>query len=165
MKSIRSLAASAAVLLILAALAPAPATAQTGSTWHDQKMNDMKAHQRDSDYDSRANEHFQMGLQYMSDIQRLLREDRGPRAEKKLHKAYDKAVKNFEEAIKAEPEWVDAYIMLGSVHYKMEDYPAAKSAYESALAIDPEHADAQAYLSTVQWYIDHPEAAQASDEG
>lgn len=166
MKSIPSFAVFTAMLLALVVLAATPAAAQTGSLWHNQKLNDMKSHERESAYDSRANESFQMGLQYMSDLQRLLKEDdRGPRQEKKLDKVYRKAVQNFESAIDAEPEWFDAYIMLGSVHYKMKDYPAAKAAYESALSIDPEHADAQAYLSTVQWYMDHPEAEQESGGG
>ncbi len=165
MKSIPSFAAFAAVLLAVAVLATAPAAAQTGSLWHNQKLNDMKTHDRESAYDSRANEFFQMGLQYMSDLQRLLKEDdRSPRQEKKLDKTYRKAVKNFESAIDTEPEWLDPRVMLGSIHYKMKDYPAAKAAYESALAIDPEHADVQAYLSTVQWYMDHPEAEQADAE-
>lgn len=159
MKPIPSLAVFTAMLLAVAVLSAAPAAAQTGSLWHNQKLNDMKSHDRESTYDSRANEFFQMGLQYMSDLQRLLKEeDRSPRQEKKLGKTYQKAVKNFESAVDAEPEWLDAYIMLGSIHYKMKDYPAAQAAYESALSIDPEHADAQAYLSTVQWYMDHPEA-------
>lgn len=161
MKSIPSTAALCAALLAVALLAAGPAAAQTGSLWHNQKLNDMKSHQRENDFDSRANEHFQMGLQYMSDIQRLLKdEDRGKRTEKKLDKAYKKAVKNFESAIEAEPEWRDAYVMLGSVHYKMKDYPAAKSAYEAALALDPENTDVQAYLGTVNYYIENPEVAE-----
>lgn len=161
MQSIRTTAALCAGLLVAGLLAAGPAAAQTGSLWHDQKMNDMKSHEREKAFDSRANEHYQMGLQYMSDIQRLLKDDdRGTRAEKKLDKAYQKAVKNFESAIEAEPEWRDAYVMLGSVHYKMKDYPAAKSAYESALALDPENTDVQAYLATVNYYIEHPEVAE-----
>ena len=154
-------------LLILAFLVAtfsiAPASAQTGSVWHNQKMSDMHKHDRESAFDSRANEHYQMGLQYMNDMQRLLGDDdRGPKQEKKLDKAYRKAVKNFESAIKVDEDWMEPYIMLGSIHYKMKDFPAAKSAYESALALDPENSDVQAYLNTVNWYIDHPEEVEGS---
>lgn len=161
MKSIPSLAVACAAFLAVAVVPAAPAAAQTGSLWHNQKLNDMKSHDRESAYDGRASEHFQMGLQYMSQMQRLLREDeRTPREEKKLQKIYGKAVKNLEEALKVEPEWPDAYLMLGSIHYKMKDYAAAKKAYESLLALDPEHADGQAYLSSVEWYLAHPEEAE-----
>lgn len=145
-------------LLAVLALAP-PALAQTANTWTNQKINDMRAHGRDREFDSRANTHFQIGLDYLRDMDRLLDEERGPRVEKKLGKAYRRAVKNLEQAVDVEPEWVDAYVMLGSAHYKMHDYPAAKAAYQSALRIDPENQAVQGYLATVEWYIEHPQAA------
>jgi tetratricopeptide (TPR) repeat protein len=159
MPSIRSIAALSAALVAVALLAAAPAAAQTGSLWHDQKMSDMQKHERDKAVDSRADQHYQMGLQHMTDMQRILGDDDpGKRSERKLGKAYDRAVENFESAIEAEPEWLEPRVMLGSVHYKMKDYEAAREAYESALALQPENENVQAYLATVTWYIEHPQA-------
>jgi cytochrome c-type biogenesis protein CcmH/NrfG len=159
MPSIRSIAALSAAFVAIALLVTAPAAAQTGSLWHDQKLSDMQKHDRDKAVDSRADQHYQMGLQHMTEIQRLLGDDDlGKRAERRLGRSYERAVKNFESAIEAEPEWIEPYVMLGSVHYKMKDYEAAQEAYEAALALEPENEDVQAYLATVNWYIEHPQA-------
>lgn len=152
--------------LFALALGALPATAQTGSVWHNQKINDMRAHQRDRDFDDRAGQHYQIALEHVRDLQRLLREDElSPRQQKRLDKAYRKATEHLAQVIELEPEWIDAHLMLGSVHYKMEDYAAAKICYEAVLGLDPEHADAQAYLSSAQWFLDHPEQAQLGGDG
>ena len=148
------------------ALGVPPAAAQTGSVWHNQKMNDMRAHQRDQEFGDRASQHYQLALDHVRDMQRLLGDDEpSPRQRKKLDKAYRKAAEHLDQVIELEPGWLDAHLMLGSVHYKMEDYAAAKSCYEAVLAIDPEHADAQAYLSSAEWFLDHPEQAQLGGDG
>lgn len=147
-------------------VAALPATAQTASVWHNQKMNDMRAHQRDQEFGDRASQHYQLALEHVSDMQRLLREDeRSEREQKKLDKAYRKAIKHLGQVIELEPEWLDAHLMLGSVHYKMADYASAKTCYEAVLGLDPEHADAQAYLSSAEWYLNQPEQAQLGGGG
>jgi tetratricopeptide (TPR) repeat protein len=147
-----------AVVLVTVALAPLAAEAQTGSLWHNQKLNDMKAHQRGQDYDNRANQHYQLAVDHVRDLQRLLAEDElSRRQEKRLDRAYRKATSHLEQVVEVEPEWLEAHLLLGSVHYKMEDYAAAKTAFEGVLSLDPEHQDAQAYLSSAQWHLDHPE--------
>lgn len=153
----------AAFALTLGAL---PAGAQTASVWHNQKINDMRAHQRDQEFGDRASQHYQLALEHVADMQRLLREDTlSNRQQKKLDKAYRKATEHLGQVIELEPEWLDAHLMLGSVHYKMEDYASAKTCYEAVLALDPEHADAQAYLSSVQWFLDHPRQARVGGDG
>jgi tetratricopeptide (TPR) repeat protein len=125
----------------------------------------MKSHQRGQDFDNRANTHYQLAIDHVRDMQRLLDEEElSRRQENRLDKAYRKATSHLEEAVEIEPEWLEAHLLLGSVHYKMADYGAAKSSFEAVLALDPEHGDAQAYLSSAQWYLDHPEKT-ASDGG
>jgi hypothetical protein len=115
MPSIRSIAALSAAFVAIALLVTAPAAAQTGSLWHDQKLSDMQQHDRDKAVDSRADQHYQMGLQHMTEIQRLLGDDDlGKRAERRLGRSYERAVKNFESAIEAAPEWIQPYVMLVS---------------------------------------------------
>ena len=131
-----------------------PAAAQTGSTWHDQKLNDMRAHERGKLAGSKAGNEYDLGLGYLQRMQPLLEEEeRSERQEKKLQKYYEKTVAHLDKAIEAAPDWLDPRMMLGAVHYKMEQYEPAKEAYEGALALDPENASAKSYLASVNWYL------------
>lgn len=164
MKSRHAVLAVAALAALLATSA-LPSRAQTGSLWHDQKINDMRAHERDKIAGTEAGNHYELALGYVERMQTLVdREDRSPRQEKKLQKAYDKAVEHLDGAIEAAPEWLDARLMLGAVHYKMKAYPEAKAAYEGALALDPDNESAKSYLASVNWYLERS-GAQAGAGG
>ena len=145
--------AVAALLAISTGLA-GPAAAQTGSTWHDQKLNDMRAHERGKLAGSKAGTEYDLGLGYLQRMQPLLdEEERSERQEKKLQKNYEKTVAHLTKAIEAAEDWLDPRMMLGAVHYKMKEYQAAKDAYEGALALDPENESARSYLASVNWYL------------
>lgn len=159
------------VLAVVALLAtfsalPDPATAQTGSTWHDQKLNDMRSHERDKLAGTKAGTEYDLAVGYIQRMQSLLdEEDRSKRQEKKLQKAYGKAVDHLEKSIEAASDWLDPRMMLGAVHYKMKEYRAAKEAYESALALDPENESAKSYLASVNWYLARTGADSGDDRG
>lgn len=164
----RSGPAVLAVMALAALLAASalPARAQTGSLWHDQKINDMRAHEREKIAGTEAGNHYELALGHVQRIQVLLdEEDRSPRQEKKLRKAYDKAVEHLEGAVEAAPEWLDARMMLGAVHYKMKSYPEAKTAYEGALALDPDNESAKSYLASVNWYLERSGAEAGAGGG
>lgn len=159
------------VLAVVALLAtfsalPDPAAAQTGSTWHDQKLNDMRAHERGKLAGSKAGNEYDLAVGYIQRMQTLLdEEERSEREEKKLQKAYEKAVGHLEKAIEAAEDWLDPRMMLGAVHYKMEEYEPAKEAYEGALALDPENASAKSYLASVNWYLARTGGEESDDRG
>jgi tetratricopeptide (TPR) repeat protein len=157
--------AVAAFLATSAALA-GPAAAQTGSTWHDQKLNDMRAHERGKLAGSKAGNEYDLAVGYIQRMQTLLdEEERSEREEKKLQKAYEKAVGHLEKAIEAAEDWLDPRMMLGAVHYKMKEYEPAKEAYEGALALDPENASAKSYLASVSWYLARSGATAETGDG
>lgn len=149
---------SVVVLAVAALLATftlaGPAAAQTGSTWHDQKLNDMRSHERGKLAGTKAGNEYDLGVGYLQRMQPLLNEEnRSERQEKKLQKYYEKTVAHLNEAVEAAPDWLDPRMMLGAVHYKMEEYQAAKDAYEGALALDPGNESAKSYLASVNWYL------------
>jgi tetratricopeptide (TPR) repeat protein len=138
----------------LAGFVAPPLFAQTGSTWHDQKLNDMRSHERSKLAGTEAGREYDLAVGYLHRMQSLLDdEDRGERQEKKLQKSYEKAVAHLEKAIEAADDWLDPRMMLGAAHYKMKEYRAAKDAYEGALALDPENESAKSYLASVNWYL------------
>lgn len=157
-----------AVVALLAAFSalPGPAAAQTGSTWHDQKLNDMRSHERGKLAGTKAGNEYDLGLGYLQRMQPLLdEEERSERQEKKLQKYYEKAVAHLDKAIEAAPDWLDPRMILGAVHYKMEEYEPAKEAYEGALGLDPENASAKSYLASVSWYLARGGATAETGEG
>jgi tetratricopeptide (TPR) repeat protein len=158
--------ATVAVAILVAAAAAAPASAQTGSVWHDQKMFDMKSHERNKAFDRRATEHYELALSYVQTLDTLAAvEDRSPRQEKKLQQAYERATKHLEESIEASPDFVAARMMLGAVHYRMKDYEDARAAYQGVLEVEPDNQDAKAYLSSVEYYLQRAGSATAESGG
>src|SRR4030095_16807776 len=58
--------------------------------------------------------------------------------------SYRAAAKRFEEALKWDPNSVEAYLRLGDTRTKMGDTAAAKTAYEKYLELEPSSKEASA---------------------
>ena len=54
-------------------------------------------------------------------------------------KQNDKAIKEFNKALKQEPRFIDAQIQWAAVHYDMKDYENAEIGFEKALKLDSLH--------------------------
>lgn len=67
----------------------------------------------------------------------------------KLHaaKKYSAAVKQYEQALRADPSQKTAHYNMGLSYYALKDYPQAAQACANALKIDPNFADARYMLS------------------
>jgi len=158
-------AATAAVVALLAVAAVAPACAQSSDVWVNQKTFDMRSHDRNKAYDRRATEHYEQALAYVQTVQTLTEiDERSPRQEKKLQKAYTRAREHLDQAIKVSPDFVAARMMLGALHYRMKEYAAARDAYQGVLEVEPDNQDAQAYLSSVEYQLQRSEG-EATDGG
>lgn len=150
--------------MLLGAL-QAPLEAQTRDTWTNQKIYDMRRHQQE--IPSVAAEHYETAQRYMVKIDRLAeKDDLSKRQQKKLDRAYDKAVQELEATIEEAPDWMEARLALGSVHYKRGALEPARETYQEILAIEPENERAQAYLGTVEYEIAQREQRrQAATDG
>jgi tetratricopeptide (TPR) repeat protein len=152
---------------VLAALLLAPcgaALAQTSDVWTNTKISDMRRHQQE--VDSVAAEHYETAQRYLVKIERFLKNDElSDRQQKKLERAFGKAIQELGAAIEADPDWIEARLALGSVHYKHGDLEEARADYEGILEIEPEHDRARAYLGTVQYEIAQQEREGATGEG
>ena len=51
---------------------------------------------------------------------------------------YDDAVRELESALKASPQYADAYAALGQIHMQRNEYPQAEEALQKALNISPQ---------------------------
>ena len=139
-------------LSILLGALQAPLEAQTQDTWTNQKIYDMRRHQQE--VPSVAAEHYETAQRYMLKIDRLTEKDElSKRQQKKLDRAYDKALQELEATIEEAPDWMEARLALGSVHYKVGALEPARKAYRAILAMEPENEKAQAYLGTVEYEI------------
>ncbi len=139
-------------LSILLGALQAPLEAQTQDTWTNQKIYDLRRHQQE--IPSVAAEHYETAQRYMLKIGRLTeKDDLSKRQQKKLDRAYDKAIQELEATIQEAPDWMEARLALGSVHYKRGALEPARKTYRELLAIEPENERAQAYLGTVEYEI------------
>lgn len=50
---------------------------------------------------------------------------------------YKEAIEAYKKAVRIDPDYVDAYVNLGLVYYKVERYPDAIDAYKQALRVRP----------------------------
>jgi tetratricopeptide (TPR) repeat protein len=73
---------------------------------------------------------------------------------------HPEALKSFEAALKADPEWAPAYAGMALV-LENEDPPKAAAAAAKALSIDPHLADARLLLARLQLDEDHDAEAKA----
>lgn len=155
-------------LTLFGPLALSPLSAQTSDTFTNTKIFDLKNRDNVEAYGQRASESYQLGLEYAATVQRLAREDeRSPREEKKLQKAYRRAVRHLMSAVEEQPTWIEPWMTLGAIHYQMKDWGDARAAYRTVLEADPENADAAAYLETVEYYLGQAaeRTAGLADEG
>jgi tetratricopeptide (TPR) repeat protein len=60
------------------------------------------------------------------------------------------AIKEFEEAIRLDPDLIIAYNNLGIVYYSLEQYDDAIKAFEHAVKIDPINLEAQNNLKNAK---------------
>lgn len=156
----------AAIAVVVFAVFAAGAAAQTGDVWQNQKTFDMKSHENNQAFDRRATEHYELALSHVDTVNKLSDvEDRSPREEKRLKKAYERAVEHLEEAIEVSPDFVAARMMLGAVHYRMKSYEKARAAYQGVLEVEPDNEDAKAYLSSVEYYLERAGSTTAESGG
>ncbi len=62
----------------------------------------------------------------------------------------DKALEDFQEAIKIDPQHQASLLMLGDIFYNYQDLATAKSYYERAIASDPNNPDIQQKLAELE---------------
>lgn len=66
--------------------------------------------------------------------------------------AYADAVPVLDTLRSEHRDSADVYNLLGYVHRKLKDYPAAKRYYDRALVLDPDHLGANEYLG--EWFVE-----------
>ena len=81
---------------------------------------------------------------------------------------YDEAVKQFEQAIKADSKFAVAHYNLGCAYFKMEEYSSAVDAFDRAIALDQKFKEAYynrsfAYFRTSQFQEAKQDAIKALD--
>lgn len=156
-----SLNVMAAVLLFLTAL---PLTAQTSDVWTNTKISDLRRHQ--AEVSAPAADQLDMANRYLARVNRFAeQEDLSPRQQKKLDKAYRRAVRHLDEAIELEPEWLEPRLYLAALHYRLEAYEDSVRCYEEALAVDPDNEQVQGYLETARWHAERQREETAEPAG
>ena len=103
--------------------------------------------------EEQANQRYNEGLSFRDEAWRLQKklskpdtpEAKRAKLEKKLGRAYDRAIKEFSSAIGLSPRFHQAYSSLGYVYRQLGDYPRALEAYDIALEMDPRYAEAIEY--------------------
>lgn len=79
-------------------------------------------------------------------------------------KKYDKATKEFEESIRRNPEYIDAYFMFGLVLDELGKYEEAKKKYNEVIAKNPRYANAYANCSRILYNLKRYEEAKKNAE-
>ncbi|MFK7926405.1 MAG: tetratricopeptide repeat protein [Bacteroidia bacterium] len=62
----------------------------------------------------------------------------------------DKALEDFQEVIKIDPQHQASLLMLGDIFYNYQDMATAKSYYERAIAVDPNNPDIEQKLAELE---------------
>ena len=65
---------------------------------------------------------------------------------------YDKAIADFSEAIKREPNHADAYYNRGNAYCDNIDFAEAIADFSMAIKLKPEYADAHGYRADLYYY-------------
>lgn len=74
----------------------------------------------------------------------------------------DKAIANFDQAIKTEYNFFDAYIEKGSIYYEQKNYKAASGVFSLVIRIDPTYAPAHYWLGKCQEALGDKQEAKLS---
>jgi len=74
---------------------------------------------------------------------------------------FKQAANAFEEAVKLNPDYAEAYLSLGHAYYDLEQWPQAIDSLERGLALKPSHKDSQERLAHARLML---RRAQASRE-
>ncbi len=83
----------------------------------------------------------------------------------KKNKVFDKAIKDFETAIKLEPTFIDAHYQLASIYFNEKNHLLAKQGLETVISIDPNYKTAAYfYLGLAHWETDDYENAASNFE-
>lgn len=120
-----------------------PLAAQTGDTATNLRTHDFnRATQRDTS--TPGQRAYETALGYVNRIRSLETkresgEELSAREQKKLDKAYEKALAGLTEAVEEAPAWVEPRLTLGALHYNRGEYDAALDAFQGVLDVEPEH--------------------------
>ncbi len=76
-------------------------------------------------------------------------------------KRFEAAVSAYQEAIRLNPEYADAFFSLGATYWKMSEQSKAITAYEEALRLNPRHVPAAANLGWL--YFDIGDFARSAE--
>ena len=72
---------------------------------------------------------------------------------------FEEAIRAYDSALQADPEFADAHCNLGTVHYNRGDRARARACYEEALKYDSEHVEANFNLGNLLEETGQQEAA------
>ena len=68
---------------------------------------------------------------------------------------YEEAVQNYEKAIQLNPEYIEAFIAMGSVNLNRKNYQECVNSFEQALKLDPKHEVAKRMTNTCKTSLYH----------
>jgi tetratricopeptide (TPR) repeat protein len=74
------------------------------------------------------------------------------------------AIQAYQQAVRADPKFLDAWNNLGHAYRKTKDYDKALDAYKHALEIKPDYANAHEYLGRTYLAMGNKDAAMREQE-
>jgi tetratricopeptide (TPR) repeat protein len=98
------------------------------------------------------------GYDQVTKAKKDLEAGKGKNAEKK----FKKALERVEHATELDPNYHEAWNMVGYCSRKLGDYPKAFSAYQKALSIKPDYAPAHEYLGEA--YLEQNDPGKAREQ-
>lgn len=114
-----------------------------------------------------AIDHYNFGLTYRDKAWKLeekaaaaANEKEREKSESKAQKTWEKAIREFENAVDKNPEFFQAYGSLGYALRKTGDFEAALVAYDKALSIEPTYGEAIEYRAVAYLGLDRLDDAK-----
>ena len=74
----------------------------------------------------------------------------------------DEAALQYQAAIRFNPNYADAHLNLGAIHFDRKEYERALESFEKAVELNPKNPDAQANLGRVEYVLKRYDAAVAA---